>query len=104
MNENSYICRYAASHPEWREGLVGKGIQIKETGHLAILNYGISCDFSDPVVQEARGIIIDTERLDVACWPFRKFGNFAESYADSIDWDSAHVQEKIDGSIVIKDR
>ena len=40
------------------------------------------------------------ETLDVVCWPFRKFGNYNESYADKIDWDTARVQEKIDGSIV----
>lgn len=100
MNENSYICRYAASHPGWREELAARGIQIKESSELAILNYGIVCDFSDPMVQEARGIIIDTVRLDVVCWPFRKFGNYGESYADDIDWTTARVQEKIDGSIV----
>jgi len=53
-----------------------------------------------PIVQEARGIIINIETLDVVCWPFRKFGNYVESYADPIDWSSARVLEKIDGSIV----
>lgn len=65
-----------------------------------ILNYGIESDFTDPVVQEARGIIIDADVRDVVCWPFRKFGNYGESYADEIDWNTARVQEKIDGSIV----
>ena len=58
------------------------------------------CDFTIPEVQEARGIIIDTKRCEVACWPFRKFGNYGESYVDDIDWNSAKVQEKIDGSII----
>lgn len=58
------------------------------------------CDFTIPEVQEARGIIIDTNNLDVMCWPFRKFGNYGESYVDDIDWPSAQVQEKVDGSIM----
>ena len=80
--------------------MADKHITVKESGNLAILNYAIVADFTDPVVQEARGIIIDTEKLDVVCWPFRKFGNFGEGYVDVIDWDTARVQEKVDGSIV----
>lgn len=57
-------------------------------------------DFSDPIVKEARGIIINTDTLNVVCIGFNKFFNFTESYADSIDWSTARVQEKIDGSIV----
>lgn len=60
----------------------------------------IPTDYSDPVVQEARGIIVDMESGDVVCWPFRKFGNWQESYADDIDWESAKIFEKVDGSIV----
>lgn len=50
--------------------------------------------FGNPLVQEARGIIIDTEKMEVVCWLFRKFGNFTESYADEIDWDTACVQKE----------
>ena len=66
-----------------------KCIRVKFANNLAIFNYDISADFSDPVVQESRGIIIDTDSLEVVCWPFRKFGNYGESYADSIDWSTA---------------
>jgi len=89
-----------AGHSDWRDILQLKGIKVKEQDTLAILNYDIGCDFTDPIVQEARGIIIDTGTLDVVCWPFRKFGNVQEAYADEIDWGTARVQEKIDGSIV----
>ena len=77
-----------------------KGISMKREGPLVIFNYGIGADFSDPVVQEARGIIINIETMEVVCWPFRKFGKYDESYADAIDWSSALVQEKLDGSII----
>lgn len=76
-------------------------IMIKTTDDgLAVFNYGIGADFGDPVVQESRGIIIDLINIDVVCWPFRKFGKYDEPYADDIDWSSAIVQEKIDGSII----
>lgn len=98
---SSEICNFINEHPNWREILKKEyRINIKEEYPFAIFNYGIDCDFSDPIVQEARGIIIDIENCDVVCWPFRKFGNYNESYADKIDWNTARVQDKIDGSII----
>ena len=76
------------------------GIRMKREGALCIFNYEITADFTLPQVQEARGIILNTEKREVVCWPFRKFGNHNESYADEIDWSTARVQEKVDGSIV----
>ena len=83
-------------------------IKCKTKDNRIIFNYTIGADFSNPVVQEARGIIMDMGAEDVSqvsqwyvvCWPFRKFGNWGESYADDIDWNTAQVQAKIDGSIV----
>lgn len=101
MNNNSVICNYIYLHPDtWKADMEGLDIAVKYSEGLAIFNYGIGCDFSNPIVQEARGIIIDLSTLDVVCFPFRKFGNYGESYADSIDWNSARVQEKVDGSIM----
>lgn len=101
MNKNSYLCNLIYENPDvWREICRYRKIKIRESGNLAIFNYDIMADFKDPYVQEARGIIIDTKSCDVVCFPFRKFGNYHESYADKIDWNSAKVQEKIDGSIV----
>ena len=101
MTERSLICRLLRDHPDkWREILKEKKIKTRENGRRCILNYGMGADFSDPLVREARGIIIDTEKADVICWPFSKFGNWNEGYADNIDWENAVVQEKIDGSII----
>lgn len=101
MNKNSKLCCFISEHEDWRDILKDEyKIVIKEEYPLAIFNYGIDCNFADPIVQEARGIIIDLETLNVVCWPFRKFGNYNESYADKIDWNTARVQDKIDGSII----
>ncbi len=102
MNKNSYLCNFLSKHPDdWEKLLTEKYfIKIKHDGAYSIFVYDIGCDFSLDLVQEARGIIINTEKLSVACWPFRKFGNHNESYADEIDWNTARVQEKIDGSII----
>jgi bifunctional DNA-binding transcriptional regulator/antitoxin component of YhaV-PrlF toxin-antitoxin module len=50
-------------------------------------------------VRECRGLIIDKD-INPVCVPFFKFGNYGESYADKIDWESAKVEEKIDGSLI----
>ena len=104
MRENSYICdliyNLRDSPDAWRRVLEEKNIKIKQEDNLCIFNYGIECDFSDPVVREARGIIIDLSNCHVVCRAFDKFFNVQESYAADIDWDTAVVQEKIDGSII----
>ena len=102
MNINSYLCRFLAEHPEDWKILLEKEykIKVKREDAYAIFNYSFDCRYADPMVQEARGIILDTETLEVVCWPFRKFGNHNESYADEIDWSRASVQEKVDGSII----
>lgn len=41
-----------------------------------------------------------TQRFECVCHPFDKFGNYGESYVREIDWKSARVTEKIDGSLI----
>lgn len=95
----SKIATYIRNNATWREYFKSLNIHIGEDDHFIIFNYEAGCDFSNELVQEARGIILDKETLEVACWPFRKFANSHEPYADDIDWATARVQEKIDGSI-----
>lgn len=119
MQEKSYLCKFIKNNPNWEEVLSKYPyfITIRKDGPLAIFNYNLlaseivegeteedtkrfTCDFHLPEVQEARGIILNYETLEVVCWPFRKFGNYGESYVDNIDWKTARVQEKVDGSIM----
>ena len=103
MTENSIICNFINDNGDsWREVLCEQYPSVKmiEEYPLAIFNYGIDADFTDPLIQEARGIIINVKTKDVVCFPFRKFGKWDEYYADTIDWSSARVQEKLDGSII----
>lgn len=120
MQNNSFLCRFIFNHlNDWEELLSTYPyfITVKKSEPFAIFNYNLlaseivedeeteeterfTCDFSLPEVQEARGIIINYQTLEVVCWPFRKFGNYGESYADEIDWQTARVQEKVDGSIM----
>ena len=86
--------------PFWQNYFDDLKITFKQKNDLAIFNYNIDSNFYNPIVQEARGIIIDTKNWKVVCWPFRKFANVYEPYADSIDWTNCRVEDKIDGSLI----
>lgn len=101
MSNWNIICRYINSHKNtWQEDFANIGIKVKNFEDLYIFNYDITCDFSNPLCRAARGVIINMTNLSVVCVGFDKFFNFTESYVDSIDWNTARVQEKLDGSIV----
>lgn len=106
INKNSKIANFIYENPmNWKELLREKSIQFHNKGNRWIFNYEtINCDYNDPIVQEARGIILEIDEeigsISVVCWPFRKFGNYQEGYVDEIDWNTAKVQEKVDGSII----
>lgn len=68
---------------------------------LAMFRYSqADSDFTLPVVRECRGLILDAETYEVVCYPFEKFGNLGESYVPEIDWKTASVSQKLDGSLV----
>lgn len=82
------------------------GITAKRHGlypNLVLFKYNqISSDFNDPMVRECRGVILDEDDgwLCVSRG-FDKFGNFGEGYCPTIDWSTARVQEKLDGSLCV---
>lgn len=68
---------------------------------LMLLRYDqLSSDFSNDIVKECRGLILDAETYEVVCHPFNKFFNYGEPWMDDIDWRTAYVTEKVDGSII----
>lgn len=104
----TYIEDYMNSHSNWREKFAAAPyfIKVKEEGDYILLQYSqLESDFSNEMVQQARGIIL---RLDTnsksewvcVCRPFNKFHNIQEDLAAPIDWATASVQEKIDGSLM----
>ena len=79
-------------------------INIKEKDDYVLLKYNqIFSDFSNEIVRECRGAIfrknIDGRWICVSRG-FDKFMNYGESYAPKIDWESAIVMEKVDGSLI----
>lgn len=77
--------------------------QHKTFPNLYSLKYDmIESPMGERIVQEARGIILDSaDRWNVVARPFDKFFNIGEGRAATIDWDTAKVLEKLDGSLMI---
>ena len=85
--------------PNFKELCEEKNIEIKYDEDLMLLKYGIKANFKDPIVKQSRGIIFNRDKK-VICRPFDKFCNYNEDSADEIDWTTARVQEKLDGSLI----
>lgn len=73
----------------------------KTYNNLILLKYNqIESPFAESMVCEARGIILDeADDWRVICTRFSKFFNHGEGHAAPIDWKTARVQEKVDGSL-----
>ena len=53
-----------------------------------------------PEVQDCRGLILEKGTWKVLSLAFRKFFNAEEGNAAKIDWNTAHVLEKLDGTMI----
>lgn len=97
------IQKFCQENKNWEEILEKEPyyIKIKKDNGYVLFMYTLGLtDFSVPLCKECRGIILDElNNFKPVCVPFYKFFNFGEPYADEIDWDSAEVQEKVDGSL-----
>lgn len=69
--------------------------------NLVLFKYDqIASDFNLPIVRECRGIVLDeNDNWRAVCRAFDKFFNVGEGLAAEIDWSTARVQEKVDGSL-----
>ncbi len=61
----------------------------------------LSSDFKHAMVRESRGIILDSaNNWEVVSYPYNKFFNYNEPKASKIDWSTAKVYKKLDGSLM----
>jgi len=94
---------FIKQHDNWEELLTKDPYNLKvsrDNGYIMFKYNQLNSDFNLPEVQEARGIIFRESDWKCVCHPFNKFGNYGESYCPEIDWSTASVQEKIDGSLM----
>jgi hypothetical protein len=101
---NTNIGKFCAEHDNWEEVLSAEPyyLKIKRDTQYIMFSYDqIRSDFNIDIVQEARGIIFrEGVWKNPVCWAFNKFGNYGESYAPELDWSTAYVTEKVDGSLI----
>lgn len=94
---------FILSHGNWEELLTidPYNLKISRDGDYIMFKYNqLSSDFSILLVQEARGIIFREYNWECVCRGFDKFFNYSEPNACNIDWSTASVQEKVDGSLI----
>ena len=94
---------FLKENSNWEEILTSEPycLEIRRDNGFILFKYDqVRSDFSLDIVKEARGIILKEDTFEIVCYPFTKFFNVDEKYADKIDWKTAQVQEKIDGSLI----
>jgi hypothetical protein len=102
LSNHLKVIDFIKSTANWREILSAApyNLLINDDGDFTILKYSqIDSDLTNAIVRECRGLIIDRE-YNAVCVPFFKFFNYGEPCADEIDWATALVEEKIDGSLI----
>ena len=69
--------------------------------NLILLKYDqVTSPMEQEIVQDCRGIVLDhNKNWEVVGMSFRKFFNYGERNAANIEWSTATVQEKVDGSL-----
>jgi hypothetical protein len=95
--------KFIKQNDNWEELLKAKpfALNIKRDGDYVLFAYNmIESDFSNDIVQECRGLILYAPTWEAVCVPFFKFFNVQEGHAADIDWNTAIVTEKLDGSII----
>ena len=101
---NTELGLFCYMHDNWEELLTGEpyNLKISEDGPYVMFKYNqLNSDFNIPMVREARGIIFRKDNFShPVCWAFNKFGNYGEFYVPEINWETAFVSEKIDGSLI----
>lgn len=101
------VVEFIKEHKDWEQLLSNAPYFIKFSRdvvfnrNLLMLKYNqLDSDFHEEIVRECRGLILDEDSLEPVSVPFFKFGNYGESYCPEIDWESAVILEKRDGSLV----
>lgn len=74
---------------------------VQDDGLVSLKYNQIESPMDVPIVQQCRGMVVDLDAREVVAWPYNKFWNLGEARADTIDWSTARVLDKLDGSLMI---
>jgi hypothetical protein len=87
---------------EWKESEeLFKCISFSNKGNMFLYNYNDNAfvERNHPVLVKCRGLVVDSEGK-ILNFPFERFFNDWEKEKAIIDWKSAEIQSKIDGSLI----
>ena len=76
------------------------GVAVVTDGKRALFNYGIETPRGG-MYDECRALMLALPSFDVLSMSFRRFYNSHEGAAAKIDWKTAVVEEKVDGSLIV---
>jgi len=79
------------------------GVKSYETNGKVCFNYDqLEARNSDPLASQCRGLVLRKDTWDVVACPMFRFFNLEQvDVAANIDWNSAVVEEKMDGTCII---
>jgi RNA ligase len=79
-----------------------KATKHQQYPHLVCLKYSqLDSPMGEKIVQQCRGIIFDqSHNWQLVSYPYDKFFNHGEGHAATVDWSSARVYDKLDGSLM----
>lgn len=76
-------------------------LKSREYDNKVLIKYDqIDSSMGLPEVQDSRGLILEKGTWNILCLSFRKFFNSAEGHTAKIDWNTARILEKLDGSMI----
>lgn len=102
----NYLVPYRTSEEALTALELEFGIKSRRHGlwqNLVLFKYNqLESPMGERIVQECRGIILDeAEGWKVRGRAFDKFFNHGEGHAANVDWGTAKIQEKVDGSLML---
>ena len=73
-----------------------------EIDNLVCLKYSqLESPMGEIIVQQCRGIILDeANNWEIVSYPYDKFFNYGSGHAPQLDWNTAQLYEKLDGSLM----
>jgi hypothetical protein len=76
-------------------------LRVREKGALYLVKYAELCsDFDEPVVRQARGVILEKDSNAVVCHAFDKFWAVGSPRGATLEAATTRFFEKLDGSLV----
>lgn len=99
------IQNFIYTHENWEKLLAAEpyNLKIKWKDNLVMFNYDQIKSEHNEIVDEARGLILNAadNRFTIVRMGFKRFYNYGEAAAAQIDWSTASVSLKMDGTMIL---